>query len=265
MSSVQYMEFDSRYLPAACISFLFFLFLFKFASPKLSKKIFAKYNDLPEASRIDWDTRVNSSVHAVIVSSMCVYAYLCDDELQTNPIWHNSPTVRTECAVVMGYMLADAVIMTIYYKQIGEVFFYFHHAASIYAYYYVVVYGVMTGFANYRLLAEISTPFVNNRYFFDVLGIKKTDPLGFTNGILMTLSFFAVRILVMPIYWMKVYQVYGTEAFLRTGHVQMVLLVTCVVLDIINLFWFYKMLKGVHKVLRVNFDKNYNDTSRKIQ
>lgn len=57
MSSVQYMEFDSRYLPAACISFLFFLFLFKFASPKLSKKIFAKYNDLPEASRIDWDTR----------------------------------------------------------------------------------------------------------------------------------------------------------------------------------------------------------------
>lgn len=81
----------------------------------------------------------------------------------------------------------------------------------------------------------------------------------------MTLSFFAVRILVMPIYWMKVYQVYGTEAFLRTGHVQMVLLVTCVVLDIINLFWFYKMLKGVHKVLRVNFDKNYNDTSRKIQ
>lgn len=103
------------------------------------------------------------------------------------------------------------------------------------------------------------------RYFFDVLGIKKTDPLGFTNGILMTLSFFAVRILVMPIYWMKVYQVYGTEAFLRTGHVQMVLLVTCIVLDIINLFWFYKMLKGVHKVLRVNFDKNYNDTSRKIQ
>lgn len=32
--------------------------------------------------------RVNSSVHAVIVSSMCVYAYLYDDELQTNPIWY---------------------------------------------------------------------------------------------------------------------------------------------------------------------------------
>lgn len=163
MSSIQYMEFDSRYLPAACISFLFFLFLFKFANPKLSKKIFAKYNDLPDSRRIDWDTRVNSSVHAAIVSSMCVYAYLYDDELETNPIWHNSPIVRTECAVVMGYMLADAVIMTIYYKQIGEVFFYFHHAASIYAYYYVVAYGVMTSFANYRLLAEISTPFVNNR------------------------------------------------------------------------------------------------------
>lgn len=37
------------------------------------------------------------------------------------------------------FTITDAVMMTIYYKQIGEVFFYFHHAASIYAYYYVVV------------------------------------------------------------------------------------------------------------------------------
>lgn len=36
-------------------------------------------------------------------------------------------------------------------------------------------YGVMTSFANYRLLAEISTPFVNNRYiciFYHILYIK---------------------------------------------------------------------------------------------
>ncbi|XP_022319419.1 TLC domain-containing protein 4-B-like isoform X2 [Crassostrea virginica] len=220
---------------------------------------------MSSAQIMEFDSRVNSSVHAVVVSSMCVYAFLYEEELKSNPIWCNSPIVRIECAVVIGYMLADAVVMAIYYKQIGEVFFLFHHAASVYAYYYVVVYGVMTSFANYRLLAELSTPFVNNRFFFDMLGIKKTDPLGFTNGILMTLSFFVVRIFVLPFYWMKVYEVYGTEAFVNSGHVRMVLVVTCVVLDVINLFWFYKMLKGVHKVLKVNFDKNYNETAKKIQ
>lgn len=57
MTNVQSMEFDSKYLPAACISFLFFLFLFKFVNPNLSKKIFTKYNSLPAANKIDWDTR----------------------------------------------------------------------------------------------------------------------------------------------------------------------------------------------------------------
>lgn len=51
------MEFDSRYLFVVCISFFFFLFLFKFVSLKLFKKIFVKYNDLFEVSRIDWDIR----------------------------------------------------------------------------------------------------------------------------------------------------------------------------------------------------------------
>lgn len=37
--------------------FFFFLFLFKFVSLKLFKKIFVKYNDLFEVSRIDWDIR----------------------------------------------------------------------------------------------------------------------------------------------------------------------------------------------------------------
>lgn len=32
----------------------------------------------------------------------------------------------------------DVIIMTIHYKQIGEIFYVFHHGASIYAYYYAM-------------------------------------------------------------------------------------------------------------------------------
>lgn len=84
------------------------------------------------------------------------------------------------------------------------------------------------------------------------------------NGLAMTATFFMVRIVSMPRYWHKVYSVYGTEPFLRLGHIRFVLVITCLVLDLINLFWFYKMCKGVRKVLYERMDKNRN-IAAKIQ
>lgn len=87
------------------------------------------------------------------------------------------------------------------------------------------------------------------RWFLAVLGYSKTSPVFVANGIAMAVTFFVVRIAVMPAYWMKVYSVYGTEPFNRLGHIQMVLVVSCAILDIINLFWFFKIYVGAKKVL----------------
>ena len=35
--------------------------------------------------------------------------------------------------------ISDALLMVVYYKQIGETFYFFHHAATVYAYYHVMV------------------------------------------------------------------------------------------------------------------------------
>ena len=88
-----------------------------------------------------------------------------------------------------------------------------------------------------------------HRWFLAVLGFDKTSPVFVANGLAMAVTFFAFRIAVMPPYWLKVYSVYGTEPFNRLGHIQMVLVVTCAVLDIINLFWFYKIYTGARRVL----------------
>lgn len=241
--------FDSTYYPAAAVSCIFFLYLFKFVSPTLSAKFTEKYTLLSDQQKLDWDSRVVSTVHATIVSSMCAYSLLYDENISKHPIWWDSPAVRTSCAVVFGYMTADLVVMTIHYKQIGEAFFFFHHGASMYAYYYVTTYGVLPYFANYRLVAEFSTPFVNQRWFLAILGYKKSDPLFVANGVAMAVTFFAFRIATMPHYWLKVYSVYGTEEFNRLGHIQMVLVVSCAILDAINLFWFYKIYQGAHRLL----------------
>lgn len=266
MGTLEGITFDTTYYPVAVVSFAFFLGVFRYVSPSLSGKICPSFKKLSEAKQIDWHSRVNSSLHAAIVSCMCAYALMYEEELNEEPIWDDSPIVRSSCAIVVGYMAADALLMVIYYKQIGETFYFFHHAATVYAYYHVMTYGILPYFANYRLMAEFSTPLVNNRWFMDTLGFDKSGPLYMGNGSVMTVVFFACRILNMPQYWYTVFSVYGTEKFMKLGNLQYVLIVSCFVLDLINLYWFYKLCKGIHKMMarKKNIEMSENLAIKKL-
>ena len=65
----------------------------------------------------------------------------------------------------------------------------------------------------------------------------------------MGASFFFCRILMMPIYYYKCYLVWGSEEQLQLGAlVNFFWISTCIVLDIINLYWFTKIVKGAMKL-----------------
>lgn len=249
--------FDLTYYPVSVVSCMFFLAIFKYVSPSISSYLCPKFRTLPAAKQVYWHTSVNSSLHAVITSAVCIYTFINDDKMQEEPVWNDSISVRASCAIVVGYMTADAIIMMCKYSQIGDPYNLLHHAASVYAYYYVMTYGTYVYFANFRLLAELSTPWVNNRWFLDVMGQKHTK-VYLWNGVLLTAVFLACRIMTMPYCWYKIFTIYGTEPYLRTGYIQYVLLSSCFVLDILNVFWFYKLLKGVHKTLSSR-DNNKNN------
>lgn len=106
-------------------------------------------------------------------------------------------------------------------------------------------------FANFRLLAEFSTPCVNQRWFFEVLGYPKSSRPNMANGVAMAVVFFMVRIAVMPVYYIRMYAVYGTEAFYQVpwgGRVAWICSSIC--LDIMNVMWMHKIARGCYKVLR---------------
>lgn len=105
-------------------------------------------------------------------------------------------------------------------------------------------------FGNFRLLAEFSTPFVNQRWFFEVLGYQKHSLPNMVNGVLMTIVFFIVRIAVIPTYYGRVCSTFGTEAFHRLGlGAQCAWIISSVSLDIMNVMWMMKITKGCYKVL----------------
>lgn len=247
-----------RYYYTSAISCASFLIFYKYISPYLSIKIFPGYVNLPLSKQIEWATRFNSSMHAILVSILCMYCLLYEHAISQDPIWGESNLVRTTCAIVVGYMLSDVIIVLWHYKRLGDWFFLFHHAASIYAFYFAMTYAGLLWFANVRLIAEFSTPFVNKRWFYDVLKYNKSSPPFILNGFLMTSMFFVVRVVSIPFYWMKVYGIYGSEKSDSLGVLWYVLISSCVILDVINVYWFYRISQGAVKLITHNGRINYS-------
>ena len=88
------------------------------------------------------------------------------------------------------------------------------------------------------------------RWFFDAVEYPRSSRLFLINGIAMAIFFFLVRVLIIPPYWLSVYAVYGTEAYRKLGLLWYILISSCSLLDVINIYWFIKIVRGAVKVLR---------------
>jgi len=251
-------KFDPTFLPIVATSCVLFIILYKFINPFLTNLLVKDYKIFTETQKIDWSTRINSSINSFTVGTICIYMMIADHGLDANPLLYKSYLLKTNLSIVIGYLLSDTIIGIIHYKKIGDPFTMAHHLVSIYAFVYVLTLNVMPYFANFRLLAELSTPLVNIRWFLDALKYSKTSKAFVLNGILMTLVFFIVRIVTMPIYWWKVYIVAITPLWSHMGHFRYVLIIVCAVLDVINLYWFSKMVRGCLRILTAVHRKKHS-------
>ncbi|XP_030646529.1 TLC domain-containing protein 4-B isoform X2 [Chanos chanos] len=158
--------------------------------------------------------------------------------------------VKLNVAITCGYLLYDLLLLALNWSTMGDGFFVCHHLAALYAYGYVLTYGLLPYFANFRLISELSTPFVNQRWFFEALSYPRSHHLVVANGVAMAIVFFLVRIAVMPPYWARVFATFGTPEFERLGlSAQVAWIVSCVCLDVLNTVWMYKIARGCYKVI----------------
>lgn len=241
-----------EYLPLVGLSYVSFMVIYFFISPIISKLASITYPSLKSSHVIEWNNRVTSTVFSIIVSTISLYVLIVDHAIASSPLIYNSKLVKTNIAIVMGYTLSDMTITLCNYAIIGDLFALFHHCFALIGYSYALTYSVMPYFANFRLICELSTPLVNMRWFLYAMGHNKKSLAFFINGIAMTVLFFAVRIAIIPVYWYKVYSVVDSELWAQMRHFRYIMIVTCLVLDVINIFWFKKMFKGAVAVIETN-------------
>ncbi|XP_061423674.1 TLC domain-containing protein 4-B-like isoform X1 [Lethenteron reissneri] len=272
------------------ISFSVFQALFNWVSPPLSRLFCPAFASLTPAKQIEWHSRTVSTLHALIVGFFCLYILWFDDAVNKDPVWGDPKIVQLNIAITTGYLFSDFLLIVCNWNAIGDKFFIMHHLSALYAYYYVMDRGVLPYFANFRQLAELSTPFVNQResrgqlrrppagpgpvasfkflkrsrreqrncweatmrWFYEALGYPKAGGPYVVNGVLMAVAFFAVRVAVMPPYYGRMLATVGTEAFARLGTgPQVSWVLSSVCLDVMNVMWMYKIARGCYKVLFV--------------
>ncbi|XP_051897988.1 TLC domain-containing protein 4-B-like isoform X3 [Pristis pectinata] len=217
-----------------------------------------------------------STIHALVVGGLALYILWFDDNVNRDRIWGDPRLVKVNIAIASGYLINDLVLLLWHWKTLGDRYFISHHLAALYAYQYVLVSqeassfphrslarGLLPYFANFRLIAELSTPFVNQRWFFEVLGFPRSTRLVLLNGMAMSVSFFLVRIAVIPSYYQQVASSFGTAAFHRLGlGPQCAWIISSVALDILNTIWMYKIARGCWKILSTSHKHRKTELSK---
>ncbi|NWX20967.1 TM56B protein, partial [Aegotheles bennettii] len=243
-------SFSNLTIGVAVASFTVFQLLFHILSSWVSTRISPGFNNLSQKRKIEWNSRTVSTFHALVVGGFCLYILLYDDAVNADHLWGDPSIVKLNVAITTGYLISDLLLIIYYWKAIGDKFFVIHHLTALYAFYFVLSKGLLAYFGNFRLLAEFSTPFVNQRWFFEVLGYPKSSVVNIINGVLMTVVFFVVRIAVMPIYYSHVISSFGMEGFQRLGFAaQSTWIISSVILDVMNVIWMVKIAKGCYKVI----------------
>ena len=176
---------------------------------------------------------------------------------------HNMTDIQANWSViyisVMIFDLSVQWIMVRDFTSSGAIQSYFHHAITIFGSFSGLYLGSFIGtISNGSLITEISTPFVNNRWFLAFH--KKADgSLNIYNGLIMTLLFCFARVFYLSFItvfclWpalnqFKIDLAQNGETLSFAQKLTYFSLYAYLVFVALNYYWFYRMVLGCLKVL----------------
>ncbi|CAI9774653.1 unnamed protein product [Fraxinus pennsylvanica] len=218
----------------------------------VSPILFKGYSKLDNKVKLEWNNRGFSTVHAIIVAAGSLYLLLAsnlfdesDDELIVN---RTSTLSDTILGVSIGYFLTDLAMIIYNFPALGGMEYVLHHGLSMYSIIQSLLSGQALIYILMVLFSESTTPFVNLRWYLDVAS-QKSSKLYIFNGVALFLGWLVARILLFVYYFYHM--------FIHFDQVKEVyplgfysLLAVPPVLTLMNLFWFWKIARGLVKTLK---------------
>ena len=242
-------SWDYIVTPAFLTSLILSIILPKLMVP-LFKMVEPRYKNLPAKQLTHFNTLSSSTLHAVISSALAVYL-LWSGLMEPNRVFSKTPLGFTAMQISYGYFIGDFIVSLfdpVLRSDAGSIL---HHIAGIVSITLGLFYqGKLMFYIVYRLISELSTPFVNLWWYHHQLGYKEGFGYLFAS-VVMVLSFLLVRIVPIPWHWYSLVQTLQIPqcSVVVPFHWRMYIVGVYILFDVLNVYWFYKMIKGALKLL----------------
>lgn len=257
------MEFTSAFAPisfhgkeilwlASIFSGIILCVLVYASTAILSSLLFKCYGKLNSVEKIEWNNRGFSTFHALFVSSASFYLLILSDLFNVKShddlvITRSSTLSDTVLGISIGYFLTDLAMILWNFPALGGIEYVLHHGLSISSITLSLLSGQVHIYILMVLFSESTTPFVNLRWYLDLAGLKSSK-LYIWNGVALFFGWLVARIFL----FMFLFYHIGThlnevkEVFLFGFYT---LIMVPSVLAVLNIFWFWKIAKGLVKTL----------------
>lgn len=193
--------------------------------------------------------RFLSSIHALAGTVLSLIILITDHELSENKLLYSSFWISFTLNLSIGFLCFDAVVMFVHRHEF-EIGYGIHHFVSIIAFYTCTTAGVFPFIALSRLISEASTVFINFRWQLLTLDMKNSGYY-YWNCFAIVIVFALVRIVTIIPNWMVYISLTKTDLWteIALAH-KCVCFFSTVPLDILNTFWFVKIIRILIKQVR---------------
>ncbi|KAL8087633.1 uncharacterized protein LOC141698489 [Apium graveolens] len=222
------------------------------ATGVVSLSLFKGYAKLSSPQKLEWNNRGFSTFHAFFVAFASIYILFLSDLFkhtsEVDPITYRASTLSdTALGISLGYFLSDLAMILWNFPSLGGMEYVLHHGLSMFS----IIQSIVSGQAQFYILmvlfTETTTPSVNLRWYLDVAGQKKSK-LYTCNGIALFLGWLGARILWFVFFFYHMFNHFDqVQKIYPLGFYSM--LTVPPALAIMNLFWFWKITKGMIKTL----------------
>jgi hypothetical protein len=193
-----------------------------------------------------WAAYVNSMVNAFVITPL---AFQTGFHAAGTGFAESNPLSMNCCYAFLGYTGWDTIVMLWHRNDWPNMgMYYCHHAASILGWGMNAVTGYGHNIGIPALLFEATGPFTNGRWFLSLHGMKDTT-LYLVNGIMMLVSFFALRVcfniwLLYDRFWVQQEEFRSLPEWM-----QWLLLILFFINLALQLSWFQKIVSGALALL----------------
>lgn len=218
--------------------------------PRLFPKTFAQ---LSQKNKTDWHIKFVSHVHALFVLLALGYFLCCggrnfalDRDTRLDAY---SQYLGSTFAVCTGYFLWDLVICLWYLRWSGWGFLghaFFSCLILLLSYAPAYQYYLARAF-----MIEASTPFVNIHWFLTKMNFTNSNLL-LINDILLLVTFFIFRVVYAPLVAAEFVNLSLTHGKVA---INTIIIPATVFMNVLNIFWFYKLVVIAINKIRVNKEK----------